>query len=338
MSTDILDRLAEVARQSEGWGPTGTEVTEALHGFNMMPTHHPLRSNTDTLGYVFFTRPRLNLSYNNLLLDRRLSPFLTQDPKTLHYAIKHMLSPDLIKIEGEQGASPIFMHDQAFIPILSNALDKLDNWEDGQIDTYTTPEGIAKESHSWADGIYAHNGTFDLTATFHNTNNDPVTLMLVLWLTYISNVYLGYMTPWPSNMFGYFIDYYTAIYRFVLDMNEECVSFATRTGWSFPTADNLGAKFRYDRENPTTAESSIITIPFRSVTAHPLDPRIIVDFNTCTQIHCPEMRDAYREKWMIQVSREDRPFLNSWTYPRINPDTMVFEWWIKIADYNRLLG
>jgi len=332
MSDVILTKLTDFVMRSEGFGTPGSEITESIRGLNILPGHAPLRVNTDTLGYVFFTKPRFNLSYNNLLQDRRLAPFMTSDPKSMHYAIKHLLSPDLIKVEGGE-KSPLIMHDLAFIPILSNSLELLDGWPDNNLDTYTSTEGIAKESHSWVDGIYGVNGAYDLTANFRNTNNDPVTLLITLWLIYMSNVYLGYMTPWPKMMLTNRIDYYTRIYRFVLDMNEQYVTAMTCTGWSFPTADNIGAKFKYDRENPVSTETAIISIPFRSVVACHMDVIIAHEFNVVTQLHCAEMTDTNRENYMLKVPREMRYILNRWCYPRIDLDTFEFEWWIKKTDY-----
>ena len=89
-----LKAALDYTSRTVGKGSQTRAFQEVMYGLDTMPGQGAgLPKNTDTQGLVFFTRPTMNLSYDNLALDRRLSPLMTNDPQTYPFMIRSLLDP-----------------------------------------------------------------------------------------------------------------------------------------------------------------------------------------------------------------------------------------------------
>lgn len=332
---DFVSRL-------NGYGSLTSAQTNNLRGVNVNLNGTPAPKNKDHYGITFFTRPDLNMSYDNLGSDRMLSSLLSEDKSSMARAIRVLLDP---RGEAAGRISNLVDPEMSFIPVLTNSLISMSGWPDLTVDTYTSKEGAYKEAYSMVDSTSHIFNTFDITANFRNIQGDPITLLFAVWIRYASLVYDGTLVPHPENMFQNTIDYQTRVYRLVMDADFRHVQKIAACGAGFPMASPLGAAFNYSNEGEWNEENDQISIPFRCIGANYLDPILVKEFNQTVSMRNVNMRDGNRGDTMIKISAtEDYPpyggigssLLNLLThklYPRIDPFTMELEWWSKTGNY-----
>lgn len=91
-------------------------MADVYNGLDHRNAGAAFQKNTDHQGLTLFTRPQLNLTYNNVLADRQLLPLLDEEPGSMYRAIRSMLDPRLAL------SSRLFDPKQAFITVLTNTL------------------------------------------------------------------------------------------------------------------------------------------------------------------------------------------------------------------------
>lgn len=326
---DLISLLA-------GLGEISTSAHNNIFGFDHLGLGSNIPLNSDNRGLVFFTRPRMNMSDNNMGLDRVFSRLLTPHERTYQRALRAILDPIGHKFNFP---TPIVDERNAFIPLLSNNLITLNGWEDPTLNVYSSQEGIEKEAWAMGDDVVGVNRNFTLNATFRNIAGDPITLLIFLWIRYISQVYGGLMMPYIDSVISNEIDYQTRIYRFVLDPSRQYVQKVAATRASFPTASSIARAFDYTSDRPIIEESSTqISVPFQcSAGADYMDPITFEEFNFINQVFNPDMRDENRTTRMKLLSMREQPYFKNYVYPRVDPLTSRFEWWTPIEKYNQTM-
>ena len=332
---DFISRL-------NGYGSLASAQSNNLRGLNVNLNGTPAPANKDSYGYTFFTRPDLNLSYDNLAMDRMMTPLMSSDTTSMARALRVMLDP---RSEGSGILSDLCDPSQAFIPILSNNLITLSGWPDLTVETYTSKEGNYKEAYSMVDGTTHIFNTFDATAVFRNIQGDPITLLFAAWVRYSSLVYDGTMVPYFDNIIENTIDYQTRIYRLITNADQTHVQKIGACGAAFPQASPLGSVFNYSNEENYNEDNSQISIPMRCIGVNYLDPILVKEFNDTVAYRSNSMRDGNRSVLMTKISklRMYPPYgnigkllqnvLTHKLYPHIDPETMELEWWAKNGDF-----
>lgn len=331
---NFKDEVDFISRLS-GYGELTRAQSNNLFGINHRGAQSPVPTNTDHYGLTFFTRPRLNLSYDNLIANRVFSTLAAsndtnRDSGTLPKAIRCLLDSTL----GQRDiTSPLVDDKLAFIPMLTNNLISISGWPDIAVDTYTSKEGIYKEAYSMVDGTAEIFNTYELTATFRNIAGDPISLLFTIWVLYEALVYNGEMTPYPDAIIQNEIDYQTRIYRLVLDPQMKFVQKIGACGAAFPMASPLGASFNFTHDTPYIRDNDQISIPFRAIGANYLDPILIKEFNQVVTEFNPGMKDSGRSLYYAKLRDNEYRYFNYSGYPRINPTTYELEWWVDKNDY-----
>lgn len=337
-TSQLRAAISRISEQS-GIGDLDSPAANNLFGLNHRGYGGALQANTDTQGLTLFSRPRMNLSYDNVARSRILSPMLAEEENTYQQAIRLLLDPTLAtQLNGIK--SPLVDDRCAFIPILSNNLISLSGWPDVEVDTYTSTEGLQKESWSMVDGVYKYYRTFDVTANFRNIAGDPITLLLNTWVHYASMVYQDQMSPYMANIMQNKIDYTTRIWRLVLDSSNRFVQKIGCCGAAFPTAVPLGASFNFNSETPLNSENDQLSFNFRCMGAEYLDPILIYEFNVLVALFNPDMATEESRTAMryIKLSQTEKPIFNYRGYPRIDPDSFELEWWVDGYTYDTTLA
>lgn len=356
LSSQIIDpSLIDQVSRGLGLGGIGTSTYSTIHGINMHGGTPSLPQNKDSRGLVFFTKPCLNLSYNNVIGIRKMSYLANTDPLSMGNAIRCMLNPvnfDVApssgikggdnRVYGDSHRSSIVDDLNPFIPLLSNTLLTLSGWPDFVPETYTSKEGISKEAVSWIDGRPNIHSVFSLSATFANMEGDPVRQLLSTWIEYATRVAEGSMLPWPLNIVENRIDYQTRPYILTLDSTGTYVQHITAAGAAFPIADPAGAASNFNVEQVQTTANRQISTEFKAIGAIYDDPLLITSFNKTVVLSNPDMADAVRESKMIKLVSSDKEIIsekqlfNYMSYPRIS-DTSELEWWVLGDTYDDLL-
>lgn len=330
----VRDQLDTLSRA----GATGTissAISDTFYGINHRQTPNAIPINRDYYGLTLLTRPRLNMTTENLRTTRFLSMLLTNDATSVQRAIRCTLDP-MLSVKNTGITSPLVDQSMAFIPLLTNHLTEMSGWPDLEAKTFTSHEGIYNESFSMIDSVFKNYTTYDITATFRNIPGDPITLLFLCWIYYASAVYLGELAPYPDAIIQNEIDYNTRIYRLILDESKRRVQGIAAT-IAFPWSVPIGAKFNFNSDRPLVANTDQLTFNFRCAGAEYNDTILVDEFNRTVQMFNPSMKDSNRTSAYVNIPIDALPAFNNRGYPRINPDTYELEWWISKTLYTQML-
>ena len=319
-------------------------ITDNLYGINHRQIAAAVPINKDQYGLTFFTRPQLNFSTANLRNERIMLPLLSGDSFSYQRYIRTQLDPRIIAgydtgsgvagdEAGRQKSSPLTDNAQAFLPLLTNNLISISGWPDIMVPTFSSPEGIYKDTWGVADGVVKNYTSYDITATFRNLRGDPITSMFFYWAHYMASVFEGMLLPYPDYMMGNIIDYNTRIYRLVLDTSKRFVQSIAATGAAMPIGVQIAGKFDYSSEKPYNDVNAQIAIPFKCFGAIYNDDILVWAFNNTVSSFNGQMKDDRRESSMIKIPYEYLKLFNNRGYARINPETYELEWWIDREHY-----
>ena len=346
--TSELNDIDLVSRYS-GYGALSRSGANALLGINHRGTGIPIAANTDNHGLTFFTRPRMNLSYDNLAQDRKLTPLLTTNTRSYQRAVRCLLDPmsyrDVTTIgEGTARRQTVMREVKsdlvdpycAFIPLLTNTLLSISGWPDPMVQYYESKPGPQREVWGMIDDTMNQFGGFELQASFRNLAGDPITLLFNSWLRYAAGVYQGLLMPYPDSVLENEIDYQTRIYRLVLDPSRQYVQKIAACGAAFPLTPSLGRSFDFSSDTPFVADSaSQISIPFRCYGVEYNDPILIKEFNDIVYFFNGDM-GSNRSRLMVQLKPQELTLFNFYGYPYIHPRTFELQWWVYRADYEEM--
>lgn len=348
-STSTLDsKLIDISTRSPGFGGFSASTYSVFSGINALGGIPALPANSDNQGLVFFTKPCLNLSYNNVSNVRKMSYLATADTTSMGCAIRCMLNPpgfDNISDStyiGDQARSVIIDDKNAFMPI-SNLLLSMPAPPDIATDVYTSSEGYNKEQISFMDGKPNNYGVYPMTATFANMEGDPITTIFDTWIEYGQRVLDGTLLPFPINIVENRIDYQTRIYRLVLDRTRTFVQRIFATGAAFPTSVPKGAVLGYTHGVHLSPEADQIQINFQCIGAMYDDPILVSEFNYTVASWNADMGTVPNNPNMIKVvgltstGIPMKSLLNYKMYPRIS-NTMELEWWTPVSTYNLVVS
>lgn len=333
-----LDReLALIALES-GWGGShASRYTASMWGLNHLGTPFPVHPNTDHYGLIFFTRPSLNLSYDNLVADRRFAQMTTSERTSMWRAIRAYLDPVGQRQNASGGDCPLVDPKNPFITLLSNLCINCSGWPDSSVEVYKSKQGNMREQWMMYDGTYKINGEFSLTANFQNALNDPITHLFSTWARYGSLVYLGQFMPRVEALIYRYIDYQCRIYRIVLDATKTRVQKIAACGAAQPVFSNEGAHFNYDSTKPVNPDVDQVSVQFSCIGAEYNDPITVIEFNRVVQMFNVDMTDENRESRMQKIPMAYYRHFNFCCYPRIEPSTMEMQWWVEKTVYNALV-
>lgn len=320
-------------------GSRKAAVTDNLRGFYLaggLPTVQP---NTDRNGYVFFTRPQLNLSAGNCMRTRMLFNLLTRDVKSMQTWVRATLDPRLYSDLNENARSPMVDNTNPFIPLLSNTIKSLSGWPDLVVQARTSTEGARKETQSVVDGVMEYYQEFDLDATFFNTQEDPITNLFYIWEKYMTLVFEGMANPYPDFIVENEIDYNTRIYRIITDSTGQFVSKMAACGAAFPISLPTSEYANFNRDEPITLGRKDITVRFRCNGAIYYDPILMENFNETVFIFNPKLRNEVdtgsirrNSSDFIKVAAPYQHIFNNLCIPYIDKDTNELCWFVDTTN------
>lgn len=320
-------------------GPLASNLVNTVYGINHRQTQLAMPFNRDQYGLTFFTRPRMNLCTNNLRFVRQMYPLLNEEPRSIQRILRCTMDTELAfpdtKMTRIQPLNSPYMDDfNIFIPMLSNLCLTVGGWPDISVDTHTTPEGHYREVHSMVDSSVLMRGAYELSVSFRNIPNNPITLLFYFWLLYMSKVFEGELIPYGSSIYENEIDYNTRIYRLVLDPTKRYVQHILATGAAFPLNAPIGALGNFDTSQPFNETNDNINIRFQCIGMDYNDPISIFEFNEAVCISNPGMRDGRRDSSYIKVPYQILSFFNMRGYPRIDLKTSELEWYVSYLMFN----
>lgn len=308
-----------------GLGSVSSPISDSLYGLNNTGEPAQIPMNKEQYGLLFFTKPRLNLSIDNIKHSRIMYELSTGRKDSFRNYIRCNLDPR-VAYDDELRTSLVDVN-QAFIPILTNMIISCTGWPDLAPEMFTTAEGLKKESMSWVDGVSKDYTTYDIQASFRNVTGDPVTDIFFYWVHYMSLTMESVLEPYGNFLIQNELDHNTAIYRLVLDENRTFVRRISRT-IATPTSSPIGAANNFERETPYNQSNDQIAITFRAHGMETQDPILIHEFNRSTWLTNPSLQTG-KESLFFKVPRKALRLFKNRCYPQINPMTRELEWWVS---------
>lgn len=345
-----MEEIIDLLSRQSGIGHSTDAYLNMLYGINHRGLGNPVPSVQDNGSLVLFTRPDLNLSYDNLSKQRVLMPLATtqDEPPTIQRAVRCLLDP---RSAGRGIQSQLIDNTNPFMAILTNNLISLSGWPDIQPETYTSKEGVMREAWSMVTGIAKFNGKFDLVANFRNTQGSPIMLIILTWLYYMYGVRFENMDPYMKNIINLRMDAKTRIYHFVFDPSRQYIQNWAVTGFGGnPVNFPIGNIFNYVGTDTFNRAQEQLPITFECNVAEYNDPISFREFNTLVQAYNPELMIVYTNPNGKMTTRGEesgtwvkipRVLLKEANYmgiPLIHEDTGELFWYCTIANYNKLLG
>lgn len=335
---ESLQKGLERVYNSTPLGPLASNIVNTVYGINHRQTQLALPFNRDTQGLTFFTKPRMNLTTDNVRFVRQMIPLLNSEPRSIQRIIRSTLDPQLAfgsDVKRGNITCPYVDEFNMFIPLLTNLCLSVSGWPDFGVDTHTTPEGHYREAHSMVDSSVEIRNAYELSASFRNIPNNPVTLLFYFWLFYSAKVFEGELIPYGSSMYELEIDYNTRITRLILSPDKRYVQHMLTTGASFPLNAPVGALGNFDITQPFNDANDNVNIRFQCIGMDYNDPIQISEFNETVADANPGMADEFRDQYYIKIPYQVLSFFNMRGYPRISPADSELEWYVTYDMFNQ---
>lgn len=352
--TDFSEWIDALFKAKHGFSLSDS-MTKTFQGANIFSNTPMLKPNTNSPGYIFTTRPDLNLSTSNIMTERKMAPLLTDKEDSLMRAIRMILSPRLAANGGITGKNAFLYPGYAegiprdlgkitsrlinpkypFIAISDNTVKSLTGWPSNQLGIRSTNPGILKEVHIMADAPATYNGEYSLSLSAYSMKGNPVLYLYYYWILYIGFIYYqtyGLM-PWPEYLANGRLDYTCRIYRLIMDESKTYVTEMAATGYAIPRSIDIGPVFDYQSpsENPRPYMDRTVDIEFACSGAIYMDEILIQQFNNTVKLFNYAM--SQKEKVYKKVEKQYLGIFNNECYPWINPVTRELEWWIEKEKY-----
>lgn len=312
-----------------------TPISSQLYGFDHRQMGVRVGKNKEQFGYVFFTRPRIRLSYDNIRMVRSFKLLDNKDEYSVQRWVRATLDP--VRPATGYVDSPLVDPNNVFIPALSNSLTNLSGWPEISVDTYTSQEGTRKEQWTMADGFAQHYGAFTINCQFDNMTNNYLPELFWYWTQYMMLVHEGAFYPHYDSILENEIDYQTRIYRLIMDETKTFVIDIAATGICFPTNPSQASRYDFNKDEVFNKSNDNFSISFAANGAIYKDPILMAEFNMSVQAFNLGMNDNIRDKQFKLLTPAEATLFNHFGYPRINLDTGRLEWWVDKADYAAIM-
>lgn len=336
-----VEQVIDYIFSRTSFGSVSTAIGNMFMGFNHRNTPSLLPMNRDTNGYVFFTRPDVNLKEVNIRQSTTFNQLRNTDSYSLGRIIRCTLDPDLMKgtntPEGKYSC-PVLDPLQVFIPMLSNTCTSVSGFGDIETPLYTTKPGAYGETMCIVDGHSNQYGPHSITTTHRNTPGSPILQLIYYWIKAATEGREGKIGPDMSNVFEYRKDYETAIYRIITDHTKQYVENIARTGFSIPKGVPIGSVFNFELDKPFNQANNEFTITWEGHGIYYQHDLIVRTFNASVALMNPGMDPSVRANNYVKIPREYLTMFNHRGYPYIDPNTRELQWFISKNELNMMVS
>lgn len=332
----LPDTLDSFITYTQSLNSKDRAIGNTMYGIKHDKTPMLLPQNQDEYGYVFITRPQLNLTDSNIINNRIFKDLSTKSDATVQSFVRNTLDPRLYY--SNESICPFVDPNNVFISVLTNSITKLSGWPDRTAPSWESKEGVRKEKYAMVDGISEINGVYDLDLTFRVFAGEPISMLMEKWMLYPGLIFEGTFNPYMDFIVENERDYDTRIYRLVMTSDGKYVKKIAGTGASFPVNDNAGRSFDYTTDVPYSDQNKEVTYRFKSIGAIYNDSILVFAFNRAVGIFHKGMRtlNEGNNTTMTKLTPNLLGISRNMGYPRINPSTYELEWWVSNDDYASL--
>lgn len=315
--------------KENGGGSYLSPLGNILHGIKILGSGVQLAPMADDIiGLMFIPRPVLNLSDENVSKSPRFAKLYKADSNSLGGYIRGLLDYRV----GRTYNHPALDNLNAWMPLLTNLLQKSDGFPDLELESSTTQPGIRQEVYQWIEGVMETNGIITINQTYKNVRGGILPYLFGVWEHYIPEVRLGDhgMEPYWEAQYQNYWDFDTRIYHLFMNPNMVNIESIYMTISSVPTTHPQGSLASIDmtqagRRGPG---QDTFDVQFKSIGARADTFECVDGFNGATVKFNEDMADGKRHKHYRKLDRTEFLDNNYKAYPWININTMELEWWV----------
>lgn len=315
--------------KENGGGSYLSPLGNILHGIKILGNGIQLAPMADDIiGLMFIPRPKLNLSDENVSKSPRFAKLFKADSNSLGGYIRGLLDHRV----GQTYNHPALDNKNAWMPLLTNLLQKSDGFPDLELETSSTQPGIRQEVYQWMEGVMETNGLITINQTYKNVRGGILPYLFGVWEHYIPEVRLGDhgMEPYWEAQYQNYWDFDTRIYHLFMNPNMVNIESIYMTINSVPSTHPQGSLASIDltqagRRGPG---QDTFDVQFKSIGARADTFECIDAFNGATIEFNGDMADGKRDKHYRKLDRTEFLDHNFKAYPWININTMELEWWV----------
>lgn len=333
MSEEEKENISSIDKilKMEGLSGYKTSMTELYTGFDLTHSGHFASIDTFNQGFVFITRPLLNLSDENIKPNANFSVLADSNPKSPWAYIRSALDP--------LGEHPSLLYNGLpFVPLITNSIIRLPGHPDTHIETYKSPPGLNKSQIILSDDTPFRNTPFTLNLTFHNYQGNILSHLFKFHIDYIAMTRKGYLDPYPTALYLNYLDSNVRIWRITLDIFQNYVYDIVAFKTCLPVSVNSGERLNYDKSSGMIKESPDIEVQFEGTGYEWQTPILIDEFNQSVCFHDENLYNFYYtgKNDYIKVDRRDKKlFSKAVAFPWIINETKEFVWYVPPFEYEK---
>ena len=197
------------------------ERKDWFYSFNRYRLIHPDSVLGNTKGYIFFTRPDLNIG--NEITQTDIGALFFNMTSQHSEVVGNLI---------DEGDSRLSEH--RLMPILSNRCTGIDI-QDEQLETKEVNETLTGWKLNYAGNLIKSKSANSVTTSFIDDERLSIYLLFKLWCEYISAVSRGIVSPKSSNVRRRVLDYAISIHYFLTASDGESLIFWTKYTGCIPT-------------------------------------------------------------------------------------------------------
>lgn len=285
----LFDSIQEKLYMHAGAGSYFSTMQKNFSKIDRYGTNY-ISPNTEYCGYTFITRPRLCLQTPNLLSNRYLMMYNTDDPDSIQFMIRSMLDSNLATytanttgshvLKDKQILSPWIDPENPFITLLTNNLTDASGFPSQEIQTATNEGGYFSEDQTIAKGSDNNKKSFDVSLSFTDPEGGPIMALFQLWMTYMALLTTGEVVAYADDIEQQRLCYTSSIYRFTVDSSRRIIKKMAKCTGCFPRQRNGGACFDVSMSSRFVEAARKFNISFVCNAYDENDPIIAMEFNT----------------------------------------------------------
>lgn len=195
--------------------------------FNRFRVPTPDNALNGTIGYVFFTKPDLNIALDDQFGGKRPGPLSDLGPMMSWLSTSH----SVMVAELTQDSNS----DHFFMTKMSSCCTGIDV-ADEMLETTEHGETFTGLKVVYGTTILKSKTAGTVSVAFEDDNMLSIYKMIKLWTEYISAVYRGLARPKVTYLTRHILDYAVSIYYFLCANDGETILFFSKYTGCFPTA------------------------------------------------------------------------------------------------------
>jgi len=246
--------------------------------------------NVEHSGFIFITRPKLNLTSASLRADRVLAPMDSFNPRSVAFALRCILDTKFCRDYSEfSSESPLLNIQNPFNIVLGNSTVGFTGIPDMEIQTFTTEGGFFCEDQTFPIGFDDFNRTYNLSVSLKDVIGGPCATMMDMWCRYMHLVTRGHVLAYKEDIDAQRMNFTVSFYRFNIDPVKRYITKYAKCTGCFPKSSPIGGMLNMNEGEINVSGASKFTIGFVCNKIEVNDPAILLDFNILAKRYCPDI-------------------------------------------------